>query len=81
MATADFAATLAGHLPGATQLHAGRLYNNLERIPRDQPVVLHCQSGARSAVATSYLRSQGFENILELAGGYVAWAKQQTVNA
>lgn len=72
----------AGHVPGATQLHAGRLYNNLERIPKDRPVVLHCQSGARSAAATSYLRSQGFSNILEMRGGYVAWAADQrkTVN-
>ena len=67
----------AGHIPGATQLHAGHLYNNLERIPNDRPVVLHCQSGAGSTAATSYLRSQGFSNILEMRGGYVAWAERK----
>jgi hydroxyacylglutathione hydrolase len=73
----------AGHLPDATQLHAGHLYQNLERIPQSIPVVLHCQSGARSAAATSYLRSQGFSNILEMRGGYVAWAerKRETITA
>ncbi|MFN3267314.1 MAG: MBL fold metallo-hydrolase [Deinococcales bacterium] len=68
----------SGHLPEATQLHTGRLYSNLHDIPKDRPVLLHCQSGARSAAAASYLRSRGFRNIYELEGGYAAWQKQQT---
>ncbi|GGM21070.1 MBL fold metallo-hydrolase [Deinococcus aerophilus] len=62
----------AGHLEGATQLHAGRLTQNLGRIPRDRPVVVHCQSGARSAAAVSVLRAEGFDNVIDLEGGYAA---------
>ncbi len=62
----------AGHLEGATQLHAGRLTHNLGRIPRDRPVVVHCQGGARSAAAVSVLRAEGFDNITDLEGGYAA---------
>ncbi|MDV6375580.1 MBL fold metallo-hydrolase [Deinococcus arenicola] len=65
-----------GHLPGAHQLHAGRLMTHLDELPRDQPIVVHCQSGARSAAAVSLLRAEGFDNVTELAGGYEAWAKQ-----
>jgi hydroxyacylglutathione hydrolase len=67
----------AGHIGNARQLHAGRLYKHLSDIPRDQTVVLHCQSGARSAAAISLLRSEGFTNILEMQGGYAAWAARQ----
>ncbi len=66
----------AGHLPDAHQLHAGRLMTHLDELPRDQPIVVHCQSGARSAAAVSLLRAEGFNNVTELAGGYEAWAKQ-----
>ena len=65
-----------GHLPNAHQLHAGRLNTHLAELPRDRPVVVHCQSGARSAAAASLLRAEGFTNVTELAGGYEAWARQ-----
>ena len=65
-----------GHLPNAHQLHAGRLNTHLAELPRDRPVVVHCQSGARSAAAASLLRAEGFSNVTELAGGYEAWARQ-----
>lgn len=65
-----------GHLPDAHQLHAGRLMTHLDELPRDQQIVVHCQSGARSAAAASLLRAEGFNNVTELAGGYEAWARQ-----
>ena len=66
----------AGHLPNAHQLHAGRLSTHLAELPRDRPLVVHCQSGARSAAAASLLRAEGFTNVTEVAGGYEAWARQ-----
>ncbi len=72
---------LAGHLPGAIQIHAGQLYKHLDELPHDLPILLHCQSGARSAAATSYLRAKGFSNVLELDGGFAAWQQAQLVRA
>jgi hydroxyacylglutathione hydrolase len=69
----------AGHIAGATHIHAGRLMHNLERLPKDRLVLVHCQSGARSAATVSALRAAGFGNVLELEGGYDAWTKANLV--
>jgi len=67
----------AGHFPGAVHIHAGQLYGQLERIPRDRRVLVHCQSGVRSVGAASLLRAHGFTDVLELEGGYPHWAQAQ----
>lgn len=36
-------------------------------------VVLHCASGARSAIAAATLRQMGYANVVHLAGGIAAW--------
>jgi hydroxyacylglutathione hydrolase len=67
----------AGHIPGAHRLHAGRVAWNLGELPRDRPLVAHCQSGARSTVIASALRAAGFKNVLELTGSYLGWKRAQ----
>ena len=63
----------AGHLPGVTNMPVGYLVDHLAEIPRGMPVAVHCQSGARGAIAASLLRARGFTNVANLAGGFVAW--------
>ena len=63
----------AGHLPGVENIPVGYLADHLDELPRDRPVVVHCQSGARSAIAASVLRARGFTNIVNLAGGFAEW--------
>ncbi|WP_155300211.1 MBL fold metallo-hydrolase [Deinococcus kurensis] len=70
----------AGAIPGARQLHAGRLAWQLDELPRDQEIVLHCQGGARSAAAASFLRARGFQ-VSELAGGYDAYTRARDARA
>lgn len=40
----------------------------------DAPLVVICHHGGRSMHATLWLRQQGFENAVNLAGGIDAWA-------
>lgn len=63
----------AGHIPGAINIHAGRVMKNLNRIPKDQPVVLHCLAGDRSSTAISALLAAGYRNVINLTGGLKAW--------
>ena len=67
----------AGHIPGATQLHGGRIMWHLDELPRDRTIVVHCQTGTRSAVVASALRAAGFGGLVELEGSYEGYEKAQ----
>jgi hydroxyacylglutathione hydrolase len=62
----------AGHLPGAPNIPLGYLLDRVAELPSDKPLVMQCQSGARSAIATSLLRARGIEAI-NLVGGFAGW--------
>ncbi|HEX9895693.1 MAG TPA: rhodanese-like domain-containing protein, partial [Gemmatimonadales bacterium] len=61
-----------GHLPGATLIPLSELPERLGEVPSDRAVVVHCQTGSRSAIAASLLLARG-RRASNLAGGYSAW--------
>lgn len=75
-----------GHIPGAVNIPRGVLEFEVDGHPavncvrdpalghRDQPIILQCRSGARSALAADALRRLGFVEPLSLAGGFMGWA-------
>jgi hydroxyacylglutathione hydrolase len=63
----------AGHLPGAIHIPGGHLEARLAEIPRDKPIVVQCQSGARSAIAASVLHRLGRHDVTNLVGGITDW--------
>lgn len=50
-----------------------RRINEIEQY-KDQEIIVHCRSGARSARACQILMNHGFENPKNLAGGLIEWA-------
>tara|TARA_R110002111_G_scaffold254461_2_gene320157 strand:- start:78432 stop:79811 length:1380 start_codon:yes stop_codon:yes gene_type:complete len=63
----------AGHITDSINIPLNQLPERLTEIPQDQTVIVHCQGGYRSAIAASLLEKQGYENVLDLVGGYKAW--------
>lgn len=63
----------AGRLPEVPNIPLGHLAERLSEVPQDKPVVVHCQGGARSAIAASVLQAWGYTDVLNLAGGFLAW--------
>lgn len=64
----------SGHVPGSMCMPLDKIENGQVSVPQDKLVVLSCQSGNRSAKAKALLRSRGFTNVIEMEGGYSAWA-------
>jgi adenylyltransferase/sulfurtransferase len=48
----------------------------LPELPRDRPVVVYCHIGVRSALVVETLRSEGFPEVYNLKGGYLAWVDE-----
>lgn len=63
----------AGHIPGACHMPLGELPRTASTVPRELPVVVHCQGGARSAIAASLLQVAGVSDVSNLAGGFKEW--------
>ncbi|MBK7861609.1 MAG: rhodanese-like domain-containing protein [Archangiaceae bacterium] len=61
---AEFA---SGHLPGAINVPVQELSARLDKLgPKDEPKVVYCASGTRSAVARSMLKGHGFARVFNL---------------
>ncbi|MEP7320712.1 MAG: molybdopterin-synthase adenylyltransferase MoeB [Saprospiraceae bacterium] len=51
--------------------------NYIQKIAKDKQVVVHCRSGKRSSDVIELLQEKyGFENLYNLEGGILAWAKE-----
>lgn len=62
-----------GHIQGFVNIPLTSLEKNLSKIQKNAPVIIHCQSGVRSAMAYSILEKLGYTNILNYSGSINDW--------
>lgn len=65
-----------GHIENADHIMVGTLKNRLEEVDASKTVIVHCQGGARSAIAASLLKANGIDNIVNMPGGYSKWSTE-----
>ena len=63
----------SGHIEGAVNLPVGDLATNLDKIPKNYPIVAYCGHGERSSTALSLLERAGIGPTMNLRGGLGAW--------
>jgi adenylyltransferase/sulfurtransferase len=61
---------------GGTLIPQNDVPNRLAEIPRDKEIVVQCRSGARSQRIAEFLKQSGYTNVVNLAGGILAWADE-----
>jgi len=57
---------VGGHLSVSANLPLSELNQRMDEVSRDEPVYVHCGSGYRSTIATSLLKSRGYENVVNV---------------
>ena len=62
----------AQHVKGAQNFPLDFINRNMSQLDREQKYYLHCKGGYRSVIAASILRSRGFDNLVNIQGGFEA---------
>lgn len=65
-----------GHIKGTDNIFIGTLEKDLDKIKKDQQVIIHCQAGDRSSIGYSILYKHGFKNVKNYAGGIAEWVNK-----
>ncbi|HYW44058.1 MAG TPA: rhodanese-like domain-containing protein [Bryobacteraceae bacterium] len=63
-----------GHIPGALLRPLDGLRAEVASVDPNRLTAVHCKSGYRSAIACSLLAAHGFKRLMNVLGGYDAWA-------
>ncbi len=67
----------AEHVENANNIPLDFINENIASFPKDEHFFLHCAGGYRSMIASSILKSRGWDNFTEIAGGFNAIAKTE----
>jgi hydroxyacylglutathione hydrolase len=62
----------AEHVEGAMNTPLDYLNDYMAQIPKEETAYIHCAGGYRSMIAASILKSRGWDNLVDIAGGYSA---------
>ncbi len=69
----------AEHVEGAINIPLDDMNNNLAQFPKKQPFIIHCAGGYRSMMAASILKARGWDNFVDVVGGFAAISKTNVV--
>ncbi len=63
------------HIEGSQLIPMGQLTSALNALDPQRETVVICHHGIRSRQVAMYLDHRGFSNVINLAGGVEAWAR------
>lgn len=63
---------LSQHVENAMNFPLDYVNKNMNKLNRSETYYVHCKSGYRSMIMASILKSRGFENVIDIKGGWVA---------
>ena len=67
----------SGYIKNVENMVLTSLENYLGKINKDKPVIVHCQSGVRAAMAYSILKRHGVKNLKMYSGGINEWTEKK----
>lgn len=63
---------LSESLDHAVNFPLDYINNNMDKLPTEQQLYLHCAGGYRSVIAASILKARGFHKLINISGGWKA---------
>lgn len=71
---------LSEHVIGAENIPLDYINENFQSIDKDKTYYVHCAGGYRSMIFTSILRARGYENLIDVQGGFAAIKESNKFN-
>jgi rhodanese-related sulfurtransferase/rubrerythrin len=68
-----------GHIPGGKLIPLPELLDRLNELNPENPTLLYCATGRRSAVAAQLISEKGFKELFNLQGGMKAWTNKSAI--
>ncbi|WP_338875385.1 MBL fold metallo-hydrolase [Spirosoma sp. SC4-14] len=65
----------AEHIDGAQNIPLDYISEHMAEFPKSETFYIHCAGGYRSMMAASILKSRGYDNVVDVAGGFAAIQK------
>jgi len=65
----------SGHIKGAENLPLDYINDLMDEFSKNEKMYIHCAGGYRSMIAASILKSRGFDDVVNIEGGYGEVAK------
>jgi glyoxylase-like metal-dependent hydrolase (beta-lactamase superfamily II)/rhodanese-related sulfurtransferase len=58
------------HIVDALNIPLREINDHLAQLPKETPFIIHCAGGYRSMIAASILKQRGWNNFVDVAGGF-----------
>jgi rhodanese-related sulfurtransferase len=71
---------LAEHVENAVNAPLDYLNESMSKVDKNKTGYVHCAAGYRSMIFTSILRARGFDNLVDIKGGYKSIKETGRVN-
>jgi len=70
---------ITGHIKGAILIdyYSASFQTQIQRLPKDKPIIVYCRSGKRGQQAREILTSLGYSRVNNMLGGILAWTKSR----
>ena len=65
-----------GRIPNSQLIPLAQLPEKFSELDKNIPIAVHCRSGGRSARAAKFLLDKGFKDVVNVAGGIIAWSER-----
>lgn len=63
-------------LPGVLNIPMAQIPDRIDELDREREIVVICHHGSRSYQVAAFLQQNGFELVINLAGGIDAWSQE-----
>lgn len=62
-----------GYIKNSHFLYVGDLPDNLKSVPKNKQILVYCDTGFKTSIASSILKKHSYPKVANLMGGFAAW--------